>query len=164
MTVSAAEILRGQYNVARTMGDKIVSSDAVFVIDGYDELTILTKQFPWPTLSTGGEIEVPAPLGATHWQPQQLKIAQQGAMAFMETTAGSIQAFLEEISSKGARFNATVYEGTPDRFYRGAKLRDCFFQSENPDRDMENRSQIVLINGTLFWHYFGEKIPGNIPA
>lgn len=164
MTVSAAEVLKGMYNTSRTMGDKAINSDATFEIEGHSDLTLLTKQFPWPTLSPTGEIEIPGPLGAGAWQPQQIKVHQQGQMAFMETVQGRIQQFLEDIVSKGGRFDATVYEGTPDRFYRAYKLRDCFFQADNPDRDWENRSQIVLINGTLFFHFFGEKLPGNLIA
>lgn len=162
MTVSSAEYLKGMYNVSRTMGDKAINSDATFEIEGHSDLTLLTKQFPWPTLSPTGEIEIAGPLGAGAWQPQQIKVHQQGQIAFMETVQGRIQQFLEDVVSKGGKFDATVYEGTPDRFYRAYKLRDCFFQADNPDRDWENRSQIVLINGTLFFHFFGEKLPGNI--
>lgn len=162
MAVTAAEILKGFYNTARTMGDKAINSDATFEIEGHSDLSLLTKQFPWPELSVGGEIEVPGPLGAGSWQPQQIKVHQQGQISFMETVQGRIQQFLEDVVSKGGRFDATVYEGTPDRFHRAYKLRDCFFQADNPDRDWENRSQIVLINGTLFFHFFGEKLPGNI--
>jgi hypothetical protein len=32
---------------------------------------------------------------------------------------------------------------------------------DNPDRDWENRSQVTMVSGTLNFHYFGEKIPGN---
>jgi hypothetical protein len=90
-------------------------------------------------------------------------VFQQGQMALSETVTGMVQKFLEDvIAKKKGVFDVNVYEGTPDRFYRGYKLRDCFFQVDNPDRDWENRSQITMINGTLFFHFFGEKIPGNI--
>jgi hypothetical protein len=39
---------------------------------------------------------------------------------------------------------------------------DCFLQFDNPDRDWENRSAATTVSGTLFFHYFGDKIPGNI--
>ena len=166
MTVSSAEYLKSFYNTARALGNKSISSDAYLEIEGFEQLGLLTKQFPFPTLSTAGEIEVAMPMGAAMWQPQQLKINQQGQLGFSETVVGHIAKFLEDVvkGSKGGIFQATVYEGTPDRFHRAYKLRDCFFQSDNPDRDWESRSQITLINGTLFFHFFGEKIPGNIPA
>ena len=146
------------------MGDKSVNSDAYFEIEGQDDLALLTKQFPFPTLGVTGEIEVASPMGAAMWQPQQLKVNQQGQISFYESVSGRVQKFLEDVVAKGGLFQATVYEGTPDRFHRAYKLRDCFFQPDNPDRDWENRSQITMINGTLFFHFFGEKIPSNIVA
>lgn len=162
MTVSSAEFLKGYYNATRALGDKSVNSDAYLEIDGNEALGLLTKQFPWPTLGVAGEIEVAMPMGAAMWQAQQLKINQQGQMTFSETVQGHVQKFLEGIVAKGAIFQATVYEGTPDKFHRAYKLRDCFFQPDNPDRDWENRSQVTTIAGTLFFHFFSEKIPGNI--
>ncbi|MDF0506608.1 hypothetical protein POK33_38300 [Burkholderia cenocepacia] len=163
MTVSTGAYLRQHYNLAKALGDKSVSSDAQFVIDGYEHLRLLTKQFPWPVTSSGGEIEVPGPLGVITYQPQQIKIAQQGQMTFQETRRGDMQTFMESIVSGGARFNATVYEGTVDKYQRACNIVDCFLQLENPDRDWENRSQITSISGTLFFHYFGETKPGNAP-
>lgn len=157
MTVSSGAYLKGLYNSTVAMGDKVVSSDAYFEIEGHEELGLLIKQFPWPELSSAGEIEVPMPLGAARWQPQQLKVNQQGQVTFMETVAGHIQNFMEEILITGGRFNAKVYEGTPDNYTRVCHIRDCFFQLDNPDRDFENRSQILLISGSLFFHFFGNQ-------
>lgn len=162
MTVSAADVLKGYYNAAKALGDKAVSSDAYFEIEGHEGIALLTKQFPWPVLSPGGEIEIATAMGAAMWQPQQLKVHQQGQLAFVETRTGMIQKFMNEVNANGARFDAIVYEGTPDKFTRAVKIKDCFFQADNPDRDWENRSQVVMINGTLFFHFFGETIPGNV--
>lgn len=164
MTVSNAEYLKGMFNATRLLGDKSISSDATLEIEGHEDLLLLTKQFPWPEIGPAGEIEVATPIGAAMWQPQQLKVNQQGQLALMETTGGRVQQFMEDVIKTGGKFNATVYEGTPDRFYRAFKLEDCFFQPDNPDRDWENRSQITLITGTMFFHFFGDKIPGNIIA
>lgn len=156
--VKSTAHLRGIYAATSALGDKVVSSDAVFEIEGHEELALLIKQFPWPELSPGGEIEVPMPNGAARWQPQQLKINQQGQVTFMETQAGHVQAMMERmIHDNGARFNATVYEGTQDDYTRKARIRDCFFQLDNPDRDWENRSQVMQISGTLFFMYFGSE-------
>ncbi len=157
MTVSSAAYMKQMFNTTVAMGDKAISSDAYFEIEGFESLGILIKQFPWPTLSPGGEIEVPTPNGGTMWQPQTLKVAQQGAVTFMETQSGHIQAFMEEIIGAGGRFHAKVYEGTPDDYKRVQKIRSCFVVLDNPDRDWENRAQILLVSGTLFFHYFGNQ-------
>ena len=162
MTVSNAQVLQGFYNATKAMGAKSVSSDAYFLIDGHEDLGLITKQFPWPVLGVAGEIETPGPMGAASWQPQQLKVNQQGQITFTETVGGRVQRFLDEVIAAGGTFNATVYEGTPDNFARAVRIRDCFFQPDLPDRDWENRSQVTLIAGTLFFHYFGESETGGI--
>lgn len=154
---STAKYLKSLFNATAALGDKVVSSDATFEIVGYEHLTLLVKQFPYPELSTAGEIEVPMPLGSARWQAQQLKPNQQGQITFMETIQGHIGQFLEEIVDQGGIFDAYVYEGTPENYTRKEAIHSCFVQLDNPDRDFENRSQIMTISGTLFFHYFGKE-------
>ena len=162
MSVQTTAVLMGHYNAARLLGDKSVSSDAMLLIDGHEELSLLTKQFPWPVIGVMGEIEVPGPMGLQSWQPQALKTAHQGPLTLSETVSGSVAKFLADVAAGGAKFQATAYEGTPEAFHYAWKLRDCFFVPEAPDRDWENRSQVTNVTGTLFFHFFGEKVAGNI--
>jgi len=161
MTVSSAAYLKTFYDQTNDLGSKSISSDFSFEIEGYESMWLLAKQAPWPVISPAGEIEVPTPLGGSAWQPQQIKYNQQGAVAFQETIAGSVDKALIEIMSSGGTFNAKIYEGTPASFTRAKRVRDCFLQMDNPDRDWENRSQVLLFSGTLFFHYFGEEIAGD---
>lgn len=162
MTVSTGAFLQQSYNQIKALGDKSVSSDAMFVIDGFEHLRLLTKQFPFPVLTPGGEIAIANPMGAEAWQPQQVKVNQQGSITFYETVRGDMQTFIEAIVGIGGRFNAKVYEGSTERFHRAVQIRDCFLQLDNPDRDWENRAQVTTITGTLFFHFFGESIKGNV--
>lgn len=161
MTVSNAAYLKNFYDLTRTMGAKVISSDFAFEIEGFEGHYLLCKQAPWPELSPQGEIEIPTPLGGTMWQPQQLKVAQQGPISLFETVAGSLDQLLVDLIARGATFNAKVYEGTPQKFLRAKRIVDCFMQMDVPDRDWENRSQPLIFSGTLFYHYFGENIAGN---
>jgi hypothetical protein len=161
MTISSADTLRGFYNATKALGTKSISSDAYFEIEGHADLALLTKQFPWPTLGSQGEIEVSTPLGGKTWMGQQIATAQQGPITFTETIAGRVMRFMEDIVANGGEFNATVYEGTPDKFTRAYKLVGCFFVPDAVDRDWENRSQLTLINGTLFYNFFGGRLTGN---
>ncbi|AJG18837.1 hypothetical protein [Cupriavidus basilensis] len=162
MGVNTAAYLNGFYDTTRAMGDKAVSSDGAFEIEGFEDMWLLTKSFPWPTISPAGEIEVPTPLGGGMWQPQQVKVNLQGQITLMETSLGSVSNMLIRLIAQGARFNAKAYEGTPDRYRFYHRLKDCFIQTDIQDRDFENRSQILTISGTMYFHYFGEKIVGNI--
>lgn len=161
MTVSSTQVLQGFYNAGKALGTKSINSDATFEIEGHADLLLNTKQFPWPTIGPSGEIEYPTPMGGTAAMPAQLKTYQQGPMTFTETVAGRVMRFMEDVIATGAVFQATVYEGTPDSFARAYKLQDCFFVPDQPDRDWENRTQLTLINGTLHFHFFGKKLPGN---
>lgn len=155
--IKTGAYLKGLYNATAAMGDPIISSDAFMEIEGFEQNGVLIKQFPWPELSPMGEIEQPLPMGSMRRLPAQLGTAQQGPITFVETQAGHIKAMFDELNANGARFNAKVYEGTPDDFIRVESLRDCFVQLDPPDRDWENRQQILLVTGTIFYNYFGNQ-------
>lgn len=161
MTVSNANYLKSFYDATKAAGEKVVSSDFTLEIEGFEHNYLLAKQAPWPQISPAGEIEVPTPLGAGMYQPQQIKTYQQGQISLMETVAGHIDTMLVNLIVSGGVFNAKIYEGTPQKFLKAKRIVDCFIQVDNPDRDFENRAQILLFSGTMFFHYFGDDIPGN---
>lgn len=156
MTVSNEQYLKSVFDSTTALGDKIVSSDAQFVIEGYENLSLLIKQFPWPILSSQGEIEVPGPMGTKSWQAQQVSTALQGPISMFETTAGQIQDMLRAINESGGYLSARVYEGTPENFSRSARIKKCFFVLDQVDRDFENRAQLMMLSGTIHFHYHGE--------
>ncbi|MBL8473807.1 MAG: hypothetical protein JNM98_18600 [Rhodocyclaceae bacterium] len=168
MAVSTAAYLNDHYDATAALGAKAISSDFSFEIEGFEGSYLLCKQAPWPELAPAGEIEVPAPLGATYWQPQQVKVALQGQISLFETIAGSVDQMMVDLITRGGTylgggctFNAKIYEGTPTKFLRAKRIVDSFIQMDAPDRDWENRSQVLTFSGTLFYHYFGEIIAGN---
>lgn len=156
MTVSNAQFLKGHYDSTKALGAKVISSDFTFEIEGFEGNYLLCKQAPWPELSPAGEIEVTGPMGTTFWQPQQIKVAHQGPVAFLENIAGDVDKMMIEILANGGTFNAKIYEGTPTKYIRAKRIVDCFMQMDNPDRDWENRSQVLMFSGTLFYHFFGD--------
>ena len=44
--------------------------------------------------ASGGEIEVPGPLGTAHFEPQQAKINQQGTISLIETVDGKVETMM----------------------------------------------------------------------
>jgi len=161
MTVSNASYLKTFYDATKALGKKAINSDFTFEIEGFEQTYLLAKQCPWPDVAVAGEIEVPSPLGATLFEPQQIKVAHQGQVSFLETVAGSVDQALVDIIANGGTFNAKIYEGTPDKHLRYKRITDCFLQIDDPDRDWENRSQVLTFSGTMFFHYFGELVQGN---
>lgn len=163
MTVNTSTFLAQNYAQIKAMGDKSVNSDAQFVIDGFEQIRLLTKQFPFPVLTSGGAIETPGPNGMNIAQPQQAKTYFTGQVQFSETVRGDIENMQKAIMALGGTFNATVYEGTMEQYHRAVRLIGCFIEFDVIDRDQENRSQITMIGGTLHFHYFGDAdLPGNI--
>lgn len=162
MSISSPEVLKGFYNLGKAVGDKSMNSESFIEFAGHPDIGILIKQFPWPVLSPGGEVEGAGPMGSAYWRPQQLKVNQQGQITIQETVTGAAHAFLMDVIAKGGTVNGTVYEGNPTAFYRGAKIVDAFFVVEPVDRDWENRSVVTAYSGTMFYHFFGEMLPGNI--
>jgi len=164
MAVSANQFLKRNHDSIRAMGDKVISSNGSLEIVGHEGLWKLTKQFPWPVSTVAGEIDIPTPMGANMWQPQQTKIAHQGQVSFQEVVVGAVDNMLIDLIHSGGtkgRFNAKVYEGTTETFIRYKPIYDCFMVIDNPDRDFENRSQVMVISGNLFFHYYGEIVQGN---
>ena len=161
MTISTAQYLKTFHDATRAIGRKAINSDFTLEIEGFEQNYLLAKQCPWPTLSVTGEIEVASPLGGTVWEAQQIKVNKQGPVSLFETTAGSIDQMLLDIITKGGYFNAKIYEGTPDKYLRYKRIEECFLQIDDPDRDWENRSQVLTFSGTMFYHYYGEVVSGN---
>lgn len=161
MTVSTHQFLKETFQEVQALGDKVVSSDSALEIVGHEGLWLITKQFPWPIMSSMGEIEVPGPLGIKHWQAQQAKAHHQGQVTFQEVVSGAIDNMLAEINARGGYFDAKVYEGTPEVYLRYKPIYRCFLNVDTVDRDTENVSQLMTISGTMFFHYFGEVVAGN---
>lgn len=161
MAILTANQLGELHNQVHAKQVKAINSDFVFVIKGYEHMWLLGKQCPWPEISSAGEIEVPGPAGTAHWQAQIAKGNLQGAVTLMETQAGEVDDMLLSLLAGGGYFDARVYEGTsPDNYRCYKELKKCFLQIDMPDRDWENRGQILQFNGTLFFHYYGEKVMG----
>jgi hypothetical protein len=164
MAVNTGNYLKGFSDKAATLGAKAISSDFTLEIKGFEGNYLLAKQCPWPVLAPQGEIEIPGPLGTTSYQPQQIKTAMQGQVSFEETIAGTIDKMMFDLLTQAGLFDATIYEGTPTNYLRAKPIKGCFIQMDSPDRDWENRSQVLLFSGTMFFHYFGEVLEGNSSA
>jgi hypothetical protein len=156
MTISSNMYLKGAFTATKALGDKAISSDAMLEIVGFEGMSLLIKSFPWPVLSSGGEIETPMPLGQAMYQPQQIKTHMSGGVTIMETVDGKVSDMLVNLLAKGGVFDAHAYEGTPQNHTRVKPLYGCFFVIDPAERDWENRSQQLNMTGQLHYHYFGD--------
>lgn len=172
MAVSSASLIKEFHDQTRLTGDKRVSADYSLQIVDTDATSSALQgawlycqnQF-WPQLTPGEGIEVPTPLGAAMWQPSQVKFHQQAQVTFQETAAGTIQRMFEDLlaCAPGAgrprgRFAARVYYGTPDRYIQYAEIEHCFLTAEPIETGWENRTQIVTIPATIYYHFYGKVV------
>lgn len=155
--ISNAAYLKDIFDQTMALGDKAISSDFTVVIEGHEGVSVLFKQFPTPILSSKGEIEVPGPMGTITFQPQQVGTGLQGPVAMHETKKSHVRKMNDAILANGGRFNARVYEGTPENNTGSYRIKKAFFVWDQPDRDSENRTQVVTLSGTVFYHYHGEE-------
>lgn len=152
-------ILAQMHGAVRAIGNPARNSDFTFVIDGYDDIYVKATQAPWVVLTPGGEVEVPLVMGQIIYIPQIPKTAFQGQVTFGETEGGVIDKALMDMltgGKGGPHFNATVYNGYPTNATMSKRYIDCFIVCDPVDRSSENRSQALIITGTLFGHYYGE--------
>ncbi|MEY3760690.1 MAG: hypothetical protein RIR39_2181 [Pseudomonadota bacterium] len=154
--------MKKSFALAVASGLNAISSDFTLEIEGQEGLWILTKQAPWVIASSAGEIEIAMPNGGARWERQNQKVNFQGPISFYETQSHKIDKAMMDIIGKsgysGGRFNCKVYHGIPNKHVGGKRYENCFMTIESPDTDWENRSQALMITGTLFGHYFGEDI------
>jgi hypothetical protein len=161
MAVSNAGLLKDIHSKTGALAPKAIASDFMAVIKGFENHKFLIRQIPWPVLATGEAMEVPGPLGLVEWQPTQAKTHQQGALVLMETVDGMVDNMLIALLLQGGTFEMTAYEGTDEVFTRAKRYHKCSLSAEPVDRDWESRQQPMQINGTLFYHYYGDDIDGN---
>lgn len=161
MAVTRASVINGFHESSRVSGDKRVAADYSLQIDNFEDRWLLCKSQFWPELTPGEGIEVPTPLGSAMWQPSQCKFHQQAQVTFQESKSGIIQAMFNSLllcsnGAGAARFNAWVYYGTPESYIQRARIMDAFITAEPVEVDWENRTQIVTIPATIFYHFYGE--------
>jgi len=158
MSVSPADLLAKNYKTAQALGQKEAQCDAYFEIEGYENLKFLAKTFPRPVLASAGTLESYLPNGVKVQQPQQLQVAQTHEVSFYVTRGGQVEKALNALNNSGGFFQATVHLGQVDKPYASYPLTDCFIAEISPlDQDIEGVGQHVMMSGTLYYHYFGER-------
>lgn len=158
MSVLPADLLAKNYKTAKALGQKEVQCDAYFEIEGHEELKFLAKTFPRPVLASAGVIESYLPNGIKIGQPQQLLTLQSHEVSFYCTKGGATEKAINSLNNSGGIFQSTVHLGQVDNPYASYPLTDCFIAEISPlDHDVEGVGQLVIMSGTLYYHYFGER-------
>lgn len=159
--INGADYLQTQLRLTLALGAKLNAGDATMEPIGYTGIHLLIKQFPHPKVSGGTEIEVAHPGGGSYYEQTPIDEKVTGGITFYETEAGTVQAFLKQVIENGGYFDCRIYEGTPERHIRSYQLERCFVHLDPTDRDWESRTQVLMLTGTFYGHYFGQEFQGN---
>lgn len=157
MTVSSMAVLSRTFQNVKDYGAKAVQADATMVIEGFEDMVLFFKQFPWPVATSGGVIEHWGPLGQKMGQAAQNKSMQEGPVQISETRKNKAGEFLKQLIAQGGEFNATVYAGRPDDYTKKEDLKGCILVMDTPDRDWENDMQVFILAGTMTFHWFANQ-------
>jgi hypothetical protein len=160
--INPADYHEKNFRLTQALGDKLNAGDATFEPVGFPGLYLLVKQFPHPTISGGQEVEVPMAGGGKYYDQAPIDTSFTGQITFLETTAGTVKQFAQDVLAAGGFFDARIYEGTPDRHTRSYLLERLFFKIDPSDRDWENRAMVLQLSGSLFGNFFGKVSPGNV--
>lgn len=162
MAVNEAAYHENNFRLTQALGSKLNAGNMSFAPIGFDGLYLLIKQFPYPILSGGEGIETPEAGGGIGFEQAPIKTHFQGPIAMQETVAGTARQFLNDVILAGGFFDARIYEeGTPERHTASYVIERAFIQLDAPDIDWENKMQVLMLNGTIFYRFFGRRDPGN---
>lgn len=143
------------YQTARAMGAAMLASNAMLVPEARPDFALLIKSFPkfLPTLNDPAEVNYGGGLQST--VASVPKTSFEGSLTFIETDTGKGLEFAEWIAIVGDT-DFIFYDGRVDRYIRAHRYHGCKVTFDVGEIDSENRSQILMYNGTIKGHYFGQ--------
>jgi hypothetical protein len=163
MSVNSEKWLERKFDAIRSRGEMIVASDSMIEFDGFEEISLVAKSFPYPVTTNIGTVDFPGPNGMLMAQPGQTKILHEGQITLMENRAGDVRKFCAKLASAPSwfRLNGRVYEGTKDNHTEFVEFRAAVFTPDDGfERAWEDNTQVVTISGALKYHYFGKTVAG----
>lgn len=150
----------GAYQATKALGEKSINSEYVLVLDDAPDIQYLFKQFPIPVTAPEDIIEVPMQGGIKGGTQQVPRFDHRGTVAISETVGGHARALLEAAQATRSvkerpKFNGVIYHGTPDSHAQKWRIIDAQFFGFDPiDTDVENRGQLTVYQGQIFYMYF----------
>ena len=88
------------YQKTKSLGEKSINSEYMFVIDGEPDVEYLMKQFPLPITAPEDIIEVPMVGGIKGGTQQIPRFDHRGACALSETASGHARDLLERAQAR----------------------------------------------------------------
>lgn len=143
------------WQTAKSMGSAMLASNAILVPKARPDLAMLIKSFPkfLATLNDPAEVNYAGGLQAT--VASIPKTSFEGSLTLIETDTGKGMELAEWMGTVGST-DFYLYDGRQDRYMRVHEYFDCKITLDVGEIDSENRSQILMYNGTIKGMYFGQ--------
>lgn len=156
---------RKQYETMKSLGAAMLACNAVLVIGGYENLYMLIQNFQRPITTHHDTADVDLARGLQLHAAGTRKTNFESQWTFIETENGAISRFAEDLVTKhgGIIPLARVYDGFVDdgdniKGLREYELIDCAitFTDGGGEIDSASRSQILQVNASCRYNYFGQ--------
>lgn len=157
---------RKQYETMKSLGAAMLACNAVLVIQGYESMYMLIQNFQRPITTHHDTADVDLARGLQAHAAGVRKTNFESQWTFIETESGVISRFAEDLVNKhgGVIPLARVYDGFVDdgdniKGLREYELIDCAitFSDGGGEIDAASRSQILQINASCRYNYFGQE-------
>lgn len=148
------------YQATKALGEKSINSEYIMVIDGYEHIQYLLKEFPIPVVNPEDVIDVPLVGGMKTKTPQMANFSFSGTISLNETVDGHVRNLIETIQANRSvrnrpKFNATIYHGTIDDHAQKWRIKDAVLHGFDPITvDYENRGALTTYSGQISFMYF----------
>lgn len=159
--------LLADYTTAKSLGSPLLASNGMLVPEGYEDLRLLIQGFTRPIITQNDPAEANYAGGLAAHVNTVPKTAYQMSVTILETEAGRVQDFAEKLLLNGGQMNVWAYDGRPKKYTNRYKLHDCIFTFDGGgDIQSDSRSQVVTIQATMYYVYFGqvESLGGGLSA
>ncbi len=157
---------RKYYETAKSLGSAMLACNAVMIPKGYDNLWLLIQNFPRPAVTYNDPADVDYARGLASHVTGTPKTNYEGSITMIETESGQFARFPEAIanSHKGELDSVMVYDGFVGDGSRieGKRSYELLgvaftFSDGGGEIDSSSRSQILQVQGSIRYHYFGGK-------
>lgn len=148
------------YQETKALGEASINSEFIMVIDGYEYMQYMLKEFPIPVVNPEDVIEVPMVGGTKTKTPQMANFSFSGGISFIERVEGHVRNLIETIQANRSvrnrpKFNATIYHGTIDDHAQKWRIKDAVLHGFDPITvDYENRGALTTYSGQISFMYF----------
>lgn len=154
---------RNDYQTAKSLGSPALVCNAVMIPTGFESLRLLIQNFPRPMVTYNDPADVDYAGGLASHVQGAAKTSFEGSITLIETELGTVSQFAETLMTMGGHLDEckVVFGSSDGTSASGAivyTIQDVKlnFTDGGGEIDASSRSQILTVQGSIRYMYFGE--------